>query len=316
MTRQTLSQRVLDTLTRNGFSYQGFFEGNSSFDVIARRENLVLILKVLQNIDALRQEHARDLQKLGHAFHAHSLVIGEKSKVYELQSGVVYERYQVPVLSLEGFDALLQSRFPLLRSFKGQQVVELDTEKLRWEREHASMTLKELSEAAGISLETLHRYEHGYPAQQEVAEKLEKILQTNLIRAINLFAYHPVAPVDRPSEIPDSALEQLRELGLKLSVFERAPVNAAGTEHPLLISHVRANQNPRKKAILLEKTRKMVKQPGLLISSSQKTLRGGDIPMVRADELSTFSSLHDILEAVHGPNAHLEPKKSKKPKTD
>ncbi len=295
MTRQTLLHSVTSALTTHGFTYQNFMHANSSFDLIARKQNIVLILKILSNIDALRADHARDLQKLSHVFHAHSLVIGERSKVFDLEPTVLYDRYDLPVLSLEGFESLLGARLPVQRSFKGKNSVELDAQRLREKREAAALTLKELSEKAGVSLETLHRYEHGFPAQMNVAEKLEKILHAQLIRGINVFDTYFEKEKMENEPFSNSALEQLQDLGLKLSVFERAPVTAAGKEHPILISHVENPRNATKKALLLEKTQRIVKQPGMIIASSTQKIHAGNIPMIREDELSTFSTVEDIL---------------------
>lgn len=318
MMRPNLVNQVLNLLQKHGFTYQSFVDSNSSFDIIARQQNIVLILKVLSNIDSLRPEHARDLQKLTHVFNAHSLIIGEKTKVFELQANVLYERYGLPVLSLQGLEFLLQQRMPVQRSFKGKNIVELDVNKLRAEREARELTLKDLSERAGISLESLHRYEHGSPAQLDVAEKLEEILHAKLIRGINVFKHtYPASEISEKAQndpLSINALEQLKELGLKLSVFERAPLTAAAEEHHLLISHVKEHQNPAKKTLLLEKTLSVVKQPGMILSSSKKSIRHSHVPVVNVDEITTFSNVHDILNAVNEQNARETYEKRKRSK--
>ncbi|MBM3282250.1 MAG: helix-turn-helix domain-containing protein [Candidatus Diapherotrites archaeon] len=311
MIRPTLLERVLQLLREYGFTYQSFFDSNSSFDIIARQQNIVLILKVLSNIDSLRAEHARDLQKLTHSFNAHSLVIGEKTKVFELQNNVLYERYGLPVLSLKGFELLLQQRMPAQRSFKGKNIVELDVNTLRKEREARDLTLKELSERAGISLESLHRYEHGSPAQLDVAEKLEEILHAKLIRGINVFEHcYPLVERAEQNPLSINALDQLRELGLKLSVFERAPLTAAAEdEHRLLISHVEDTHHAAKKAMQLEKTQHVVKQPGIIVTRSRKNLHVNNVPILREEEISTFSNVKDMLKTM---NERRESRKKEK----
>ncbi len=298
MDRHPLLNRVTSLLSHFGFTYQSFADSNSSFDLIARKQNVVLIVKVLSNIDSMRAEHARDLQKLTQVFNAHSLIVGEKTKVFDLHANVLYERYNLPVLSLQGFESLLSQRMPVQRSFKGKDVVELDSQKLRAEREALKLTLKELSERLGVSLESLHRYEHGFPAQLDVAERLEELLHTKLIRGINVFDYtYDTATPKEPVSLP-TALDQLEELGLKLSVFERAPLTAAGTEHRLLISHVENPLNVTKRAYLLERTRKIVKQPGLIVTKLKKVTHVGNVPVLNEDELSTFSSIRDVLKTI------------------
>ncbi len=313
MIRPTLVNQVLQLLIKHGFTYQSFVDSNSSFDIIARQQNIVLILKVLSNIDSLRHEHARDLQKLTRVFNAHSLIIGEKTKVFELQANVLYERYGIPVLSLHGLESLLQQKMPTQRSFKGKNIVELDVNKLRAEREARELTLKDLSERAGISLESLHRYEHGSPAQLDVAQKLEEILHAKLIRGINVFEHaYPVSEISEKAHtdpLSINALEQLKELGLKLSVFERAPLTAAAAEHQLLISHIEDTHHAAKKAMQLQKTQHVIKQPGLIVTRSKKKLHVNNVPILHEEEISSFSSVKDMMKMV---NARRETRKKDK----
>lgn len=298
MIRNTLLEQTIQTLIRNGFSYQSFADSNSCFDLIARKQNLVLVLKVLPNIDSLRPEHARDLKKITGVFNAHSLIIGERSKVFTLNPDVLYERYDLPVLSFEGFQQLLASRLPTQRSFKGQNVVELDIERLRKEREARELTLKELSNQIGVSLESLHRYEHGSPAQLDVAEKLERVLHTRLIRGISVFKPIEKETEEKNAPLTNSVLDQLQDLGLKLSVFERAPLNAAATEHNLLISHAETKQNVRKKALSMEKTQTILNYPGLIITNETKRMSMGNIPVLHSEDISTFSSAEDMMNSL------------------
>jgi putative transcriptional regulator len=246
-------------------------------------------------------------------FNAHSLIIGEKTKVFELQSNVLYERYGIPVLSLNGLESLLQQKMPVQRSFKGKNIVELDVNKLRAEREARELTLKDLSERAGISLESLHRYEHGSPAQLDVAEKLEEILHAKLIRGINVFEHtYPVSPISEKAQndpLSINALEQLKELGLKLSVFERAPLTAAAAEHQLLISHIEDTHHAAKKAMQLQKTQHVMKQPGLIVTRSKKKLHVNNVPILHEEEISTFTNVKDMMKMV---NARRENKKKDK----
>ncbi|MFH0970323.1 MAG: helix-turn-helix domain-containing protein [Candidatus Diapherotrites archaeon] len=298
MTREILLQKIKHTLARNGFQYQDFSDTNSCFDVIARKQEQVLIIKVLFNIDALRAEHARDLKKMAYAFNGYSIIVGEKSKVFTLKDNVLYDRYELPVLSFIGFTHSLQEKFPMQRAYKGQHIVELDAQRLQNERKSNELTLKELSQSVGISLESLHRYEHGSPAHIDAAEKLERILHTTLVQPINVFEKPFVSKEDWEKPFSPSVIERLEEVGIKLSVFERAPITAAGKEHPLLVSHVENKHQLVKKAQHLEKAEDITQYTGMMISSGKPPEMEGKIPIIREDELNTFSSAKDILRSL------------------
>ena len=161
-----------------------------------------------------------------------------------------------------------------------------------------------LSKKAHISLETLHRYEHGSPAALEVAQRLERILNTKLITGINVFDSLPEFSLreQEKGESEDSAWDKLRDLGLKISVFERSPLSAAEKESGLLIGKAENEHQLPRKALLLAKTRSIVQKPGLMIARESKYTRMSRIPVVLESNLSTFSNLEDILSHIKSTN--------------
>src|SRR5690242_16767234 len=82
----------------------GFFVSDAhsirptSFDLLARRDSLLLIVKVLKNIDALDPEEARRLHELSRLFPAAPILIGQTRGATELEAGVVYNRYGIPIV--------------------------------------------------------------------------------------------------------------------------------------------------------------------------------------------------------------------------
>src|SRR5271170_1147978 len=100
--RERWIEQVQQMLERAGF-YVADTHGvrPSSFDLAARRDSTLLLVKVLKNIDALDAEEAARLLELGRLFPALSIVIGQTSGASELDPGVVYTRYGVPIISQE-----------------------------------------------------------------------------------------------------------------------------------------------------------------------------------------------------------------------
>ena len=71
----------------------------TSFDLMARRDSTLVILKVLKNMDALDAPEADRLRELAKLFGAEVLVIGQSSGATDLESGVVYYRYGAPIIT-------------------------------------------------------------------------------------------------------------------------------------------------------------------------------------------------------------------------
>src|SRR5213594_75087 len=76
--------RVLEE-TRRGLAKTGFFlsrphgERGLCFDFVARRDDTLLIVKILQNVDALNKETAHELLEVARILEASPLVVGERS---------------------------------------------------------------------------------------------------------------------------------------------------------------------------------------------------------------------------------------------
>lgn len=177
----------------------GFFVSDAhtirptSFDLLARRDSLLLVVKVLKNIDALDPEEARRLKELGELFPAVPLVIGQTSGAQELAEGVVYNRYGIPIIVEESLSDLLRKGLPpFLFSSPGGIFARIDGVRLRELRESRQLSLGALASAAGVSRRTIQLYEEGAGAEVTIVERLEQYLGEPIVQPIQLFP--PVGP--------------------------------------------------------------------------------------------------------------------------
>ncbi len=304
--REHVLAKAFAVLQSKGFGVSSFLHTNSCFDLLAKRGKTIFLLKVFENIDALREDQARELMHLSSAFNAHSLVLGEKTKAFELRPNTVYERYSLPVVSVETFGKLLDDSFPEVKYFKGKAVVELDSEGLRKARQRLSLSLEEVADKIHSSRETLYRYEHGHSASLETAKKLEKVLKENLIKSDSSlrdffgdFEKDYGFALDEFPEFSDSALEKIHELGLRVSVFKHAPFRAfSDSEEMLLIGRGREKSELNRKAESLQKSREMLGPHSMLVAKRFGHEKIGFIPVIREEELDSFSKGKDLLREV------------------
>jgi putative transcriptional regulator len=193
----------------------------TSFDLMARRDSTLVILKILKNIDALDAPEADRLRELSKLFGAQILVIGQSSGATELEPGVVYYRYGVPIIteaSLEEY--LLEGVPPFLFSSPGGIFVRVDGGRLRELREASNLSLGALASVAGVSRRTIQLYEGGAGAEVDVVERLERFLKQPIAEAIDLFSTldgatprklaSDASPGSSPAE-PDSGQDKPRE---------------------------------------------------------------------------------------------------------
>ena len=189
--------------------------GSSSFDLIAKREKLKLIIKVLQNVDTLRGSNASEMIRISKLTYAAPLVIGEKAGGGPLERGVVYYRHRVPILSPDSFYDYVEGELPFISSGPGGYYASIDGGRLHRRRAELGFSIGYLSNKIGTSRRSVSLYESGSAVTIDIFLKLEEVLGEDLGRAIDLIE------VSRCLEMPleDSIMESefLKEvLGLMI----------------------------------------------------------------------------------------------------
>src|SRR3989344_5270577 len=104
---------------------------NGCFDIVARKRNL-LLLKLLKNVDSLMKSQANNLKIISNNLDANPVLIGEHTSVERLKNGIVYERFEIPTVSVETFENLIVNEiFPKFYRDRGGMYVEADPKILR-----------------------------------------------------------------------------------------------------------------------------------------------------------------------------------------
>ncbi len=309
--RELLLMKTISFLKNSGFEVNTFFNSNSCFDLIAKKTDLKLVLKVYSNIDGFRKEQAEELQKIANVFNAVVVIIGEKTKAFTLKKGVVYERYSIPAMNYLTFVSVFDTAVPSIKSFKGKTIVELETEKLKEKREELELTLNELAKKTGITKESLYRLEHGFNTSIETAKKLEKLLKADLIIEKNLLedfiAKMPEKTFDK--EFDDSSLEKIHSLGLDLIEFKHAPFKAFGTKKEfLLIDRGKEKTEIKKKALVLEKTKAVFEAHALIITKKFSLNQIASTSIIEEQELDSYSKINELMKEI---KKREKPKKQK-----
>lgn len=197
----------------------------SCFDILARKKDILVILKIYKNIDSLTQTQAEELSKIAGTFLASPIIIGLKSKHNVLEEDVVYERYELPVISPQTLCNIIANEIhPEILSKRGGYYVRVDGKLLKQIREKNNLSLKELADLSHVSRETIYKYEQGnsqtYP---ETILMLEEILNANLVREINLLeSEYFNKSLDSKIKEP----QELIDLGYDVKSSDKTPFDA------------------------------------------------------------------------------------------
>ena len=305
--RKIKLQNVILLLQSQGFSVSSFIHTNSCFDLVAKRQKISLLIKVFDNVDSLRSEQAGDLEKLGKIFNSSVLIIGKKTKKFILENSSIYSRYGISVVNIKTFSDFLTGKMPSVSSFKGRDIVELDSEKLKKIRENKKIPVSEIAHAIGTTPESLNRYEHGAKASLQTAKKLEDYFNTELIQQIDLFDSEKFdldnkeKKSDLFSDKPENeALEKMHSLGFKMQEFKHAPFKVlSNPDDKLIISPEESKIKIKRKAIVMRQAKDALGTHSVIITKQEFSRKNiGGSALIQEEELDSFSRFKELLELI------------------
>ena len=244
MQRNEILKEINELLLSQGFESSHIYD-RSCFDMVARKKFLLLLLKVLINIDGFTGKQAEEIKKLAHYFIASPLIVGVKSKKEYLEEDVVYERHGIPVIAVETLrNIIMENIYPEIFADRGGYFVQIDGNILSEIREKQNLSLKDLADMAHVSRETIYKYEHGLVrACPETVMMLENILNLKITLSVDLFKI-PQKPGTEPNEFPKAEPKELVDLGFGIIPTHRTPFDAiAKTDLKSLKEKEANNQN-------------------------------------------------------------------------
>jgi len=209
-----------------------------SFDIVARRGDDVLLVKILGNIDAFDATTGEEMRRLGAYLAATPMVVGLNTRDEELERGVVYFRHGVPVLSPDtALDLFVEEVPPLIYAAPGGLYVNIDGDVLADEREDRGWSLGQLADELGVSRRTVSKYEDGMNASIEVAARLEELFSDDLTSPVEVLEgaeeVHEGEPTpDDPDADPDDEVmvAVMTRAGFDVHPALRAPFKAVGED--------------------------------------------------------------------------------------
>src|SRR6058998_449390 len=281
--------RVLEE-TRRGLAKTGFFlsrphgERGLCFDFVARRDDTLVIVKVLQNVDALNKETAHELLEVARILEASPLVVGERSGTGSLDDGVP----------------------PFLYSAPGGLYVRLDADALRRLREERQVSLGTLADIAGVTRRTIQMYLEGMSATMEVAMRLEEFLNESLVMPVDPFALlaDPAAREERLPQIEGferEMFERLERLGYRVLRTVRSPFDALSKaeETTFLTGVGEADRALERKAEVVSNLSRVVEKDSVMFVERARvrmSIRG--VPVIAREELRRAKDRDDVEEMI------------------
>ncbi len=279
------------------------------FDLVARRDNTLLIVKAYTNVDRLQGDGAMELRALAATLKGAPLVIGMRNSRTALEPGVLYLRHSVPIMTIETLsDHLLEGVPPFIYAGPGGKYVDMDGDMLARVRNERGLTLSEMAEAAGVSRRSVQMYEQGMAAQVETAMRLEDFLGIPLVRALDPFTTSPDLEQIRTQladlqEIEQDVFGRLETLGYNVQPTLGCPFNAlASTREHVFLTGVKAGRpdlNTKVRARVIAQISKVTEQDGVLIVEKVVTETSiSGTPVIARKELDKMGDPEEVLRLI------------------
>lgn len=230
--RKRAISELYRSLVRRGFNVSDpGLSGLVSFDLIARRDSEIFIIKILHNIDTFRESNSQELVHFSRAIDAVCVVVGNKASNGELEDGVVYFRHRVPILTVITLLDYIDGQRPFVYSGPGGYYVSINGEKLHERRETSGLSIGYVSGKVGISRRSISLYEAGNGATIDVFLKLEQLFGADITNDLDLnVEIRKVEAAQKIEETFDEFTKQIfssfSSIGMGMLNFRRTPFDA------------------------------------------------------------------------------------------
>jgi len=308
MSREDLINTTRAILARAGYSVSSPLNMRSvCFDIVGRKKDSLLIVKILSNIDAFSRDNADEMKILAEALGASPILIGERSSSGALEPGIVYSRFNISIISNETLaDHLLDEVPPFIFAAPGGLYVKLDGDMLKHLRETKGLSLGTLAETAGVSRRTIQMYETGMSAMIDAAIRLEEFLNVPIIEAMNPFEYKN-EDKSRQYEVSGDKrtdvqiFNVLLDLGCSVTPTVRSPFEALTRSEKMIILTGLGNEDDRllHKASIVSDISRISGQRSVIIVERKGTLDSiQSTAIVTKDEIKKMDDQSELKELV------------------
>lgn len=308
MSRDDLINTTRAILARAGFDISPALNLRSvCFDVVGRKAEMLLIIKILSNVDAFSRDNADEMKVLANALGASPVLIGERSSSGTLEPGIVYSRFGIPIISNETLaDHVLESLPPFIFAAPGGLYVRLDSDLLKSIRESRGVSLGTLAETAGVSRRTIQMYESGMGAMIDAAIRLEEFLGVPIISPVDPFEYrreeqnneHELSGEMRTESI---ILNRLLDIGFSVTPITRSPFDALTRNDKMIILTGLGNEDEKviQKANIVSDISRLSGRHSVIIVERDRGLENiRSTAVVTKDEIKKMDDQSELTDIV------------------
>ena len=282
-----MKNKIIDKLAvfllKDGFTVKTLTR--TCFDLLARRDDKILLIKVLEDANAMSKEYTDAMNLVSSYIGAVSIIISEKAG-NKLEDNVLYTRFDLYTLNFNTFVNSIKNKFPFVRRTQAGFTISIAGNKLKRKREEKGYSLNYLSKKVGVTSRMIDKYEKG---NSEItiskAMKIYNIFGPNVFNEINIFSGKNKIQSNYKSDLSKKYID----LGFEASDTNKTPFDIiAKKENELILTGV--GDKTRRDFSSLSK---LLDADNLVIFKKKKPK---DIPAVTKEEFLEFEKANELIK--------------------
>jgi putative transcriptional regulator len=277
--KKNLLEEVGIFLFRNGYTVKNI---RGCFDILARKEEKILLIKILEDANAISEQFAKEMQRISNYVTASPLVISEKAGIL-LKDNIIYSRFGVYTFNFETFKNCINNKMPFVKSTRAGATATVDGRKLKQSMDEQGLSLGKLSSKLGVSKKMIQKYESNVSELTlNKAFKLYDIFGDKVFNKINVFSISGSAP-----ESNSMYSKKYKTLGFDASDLKKVPFDIiAKKDSELILTDI----GEKAKSSSLSK---LLDADELVIFKKKKPK---NIPALTKEEFLEFESANELIK--------------------
>lgn len=269
-------------LLKDGFTVKSLTR--TCFDLLARKQDRILLIKVLEDANAISKEYADEMGVVSSYIGAVPVIIAEKAST-KLENNVLYTRFSLYTLNFTTFVNSIKNRFPFVKRTQAGFTVSIAGNKLRKVREEKGYSLNSLSRKVGVTSRMIDKYEKGgSEITISKAMKIYDIFGHHVFNEIDIFSQNK----EIESRYKSDFSKKYIDLGFEASDTKKSPfdiISKKGDE--LILTKVGDKEKPDFPSLS-----KLLDADNLVIFKKKKP-KG--IPAVSKEEFLEFERANELI---------------------
>jgi putative transcriptional regulator len=291
-----LTDKIVNSLLNKDFEV---LVTDGCFNIAAKNESLMLI-KSLINIDGFSEEHALSLRSIAYFLSANPLVVSIKTNRQFLNDQTIYSRFKLPVITPQTFENFLEEeKMIFFESSKGKHTSEVDVKKIRRKRREKGFSLRELAQLVGISKKALYEIEKNKTKPSfETVNKIEDVLNTEIKVPKKIQSKIKAVYLKPVNETQKKVSKELTRIGIENSSVYSAPFELIGRKGFSLTTNITPDISTVTNAKKIKKLSTILSTKAFFVAQKAEEQNIEGVPVLLESELSEIETSKELNKRI------------------